>query len=113
MMYAFSFEDSARRAGTLRARPLLFELAAAIHDLGRNPRTRVCQSRLRRSFFPNGAEVARGPVSINQFQVPAQEHCRQWKLPQAFFKIHPHRAFSSKRPEAPKRGQKLWVKVPE
>src|SRR5436309_14651739 len=113
MTHAFSFEDSARCAGTLRARPLLFELAAAIQYLGWNPRTRVCQSGLLPSFFPNSAEIARGPVSINQFQVPAQEHCRQWQLPQAFFKILPYCAFPSKRPEAPERSQKLRVKLPK
>jgi len=35
------------------------------------------------------------------------------QLPQAFFKIHPHCAFPSQRPEAPKRNQKLRVKLPE
>src|SRR5260370_22754043 len=113
MMHTFSFKDSAGPAGTLRARPLLFELAAAIQDLGWNLRTRVCQSRLLPSFFPNGAEVARGPVSINQFQVPAQEHRRQWQLLQAFFKIHSHLAFPSKRPEVPKRSRELRVELPE
>src|SRR6266446_10260472 len=113
MTHAFALEDFARCARTLCARPLLFELAAAIQYLGRNPRTCVCQSRLLPSFFPNSAEIARGPVSINQFQVPAQEHCRQWQLPQAFFKIHSYCAFPSKRSEAPKRNQKPRVKLPE
>src|SRR6266404_5939612 len=113
MTHAFSFEDSARRTRPSRLHPMLLELATAIQDLGRNPRTGVCLSRLFPSFFPNSAEIARGPVSINQFQVPAQEHCRQWQLPQAFLKIHSHCAFPSKRSEAPKRNQEPRVKLPE
>src|SRR5438132_5317947 len=113
MVHAFSLEGSARRSGTERAHPLLFELAAAIQNLGWNPRTRVCQTRFVPSFFPNGAEVTRGPVAIDQFQVPAQERCRQWQLPHAFFQIHSHRAFASNRPEAPKCSQELWIKLSE
>src|SRR5437868_2199860 len=113
MMHVLLFEESERGAWTFRARPVLFELTAAIQYFGRNRRTRVYQSRFVRYFFPHGTEVARGLVLINQSQVPAQKNRWLRQTPQQFFKGRSHGVFALERPEPVKSSKQLRVKLPK
>src|SRR4029450_8304887 len=113
MMHLFFFAACLRRIKALHGRPLLFEQAASVENLGRNRGARVHQLRLLWTFFPHRAEITRGTVLINRLKVPPQEDRRQWEPVQEFFKVHPPRVSAPERSEPAKRGEKLRVKLPE
>src|SRR4029453_13284117 len=111
MMHLFFFAACLRRIKALHGRPLLFEQAASVENLGRNRGARVHQLPLLRPFFPPRAEITGGTVLINRLKVPPQKDRRQWDPVQEFFKVHPHRVFALERSEPAKRGEKLGVKM--
>src|SRR5216117_3783356 len=66
VMYLLFFAAALQCVRALRARPSLFEHAASLQDVRRNRRPGLCHSRFLRPFFPDGAEIARRFVLINQ-----------------------------------------------
>src|SRR5438874_50109 len=93
--------------------PFPLELATSLDNLSRHRFIGFGDGGQFRTHRPQIAKLARGFVLINQPEVPAQQHGRQWQSAQKAFERSPRGALTFEQPQPPQRRLKLRVETAE